>query len=345
MAKTTLIILLITMLAVVIITGCSASDGESNENVVTTEVVTDALTTEEPTTETVEVEKIKIIASLFPHYDFAKRIAGEYAEVSLILPPGIESHSFEPTPREIISIMDSKIFLYTNDLMEPWAAELIKNVDKSSTIVVDLSASIELLKFDEDHSHGHDHEDSEDDNHEGEYDPHYWLDLGNAMLMVASIKDALIEAMPEQRNTFEANAEALYEELKALDESFFDMMNHVSSKTILSGGHFAFGYFASRYGLDHKSPYNGFSPDAEPTPKNIAALIKSVKETGVKAIFYEELIEPRVAKIISEEAKVDMLLLHGAHNISKDELSSNISYVDIMKGNLERLKIGLGYNE
>lgn len=344
MFRASIKILLLTILIMTVVSGCSSNEDSLVQN--TTESTTsEPISTEtvEMTTESVEVEKIKIVASLFPHYDFAKTIGGDYVDVSLILPPGIESHSFEPTPREIVTIMDADLFIYTNDLMEPWAAELIKNVESGQATVIDLSKGVELLAFDEDHTH--DDEDADEHGDEGEYDPHYWLDLGNALIMVDSIKDALIGVNPELQETFEMNADGLKMEIIALDEAFFEMMNHVSSKTILSGGHFAFGYFASRYGLDHESPYHGFSPDAEPTPQNIASLIKSVKETGAQAIFFEELIEPRVAKIISEEANVEMLLLHAAHNVSKDELASNITFVEIMNGNLERLKKGLGYNE
>lgn len=337
-------ILILTILIMAVVSGCSSNEDNLVQNTTeSTAAETTSTETIEKTTEEAEVEKIRIVASLFPHYDFAKTIGGDYVDVSLILPPGIESHSFEPTPREIISIMDADLFIYTNDLMEPWAAALIKNVESGQATVIDLSKGIELLAFDEDHTH--DDEDADGHGDEGEYDPHYWLDLGNAMIMIDSIRDALTGVNPELKGFFEENAEALKMEIAALDKAFFEMMNHVSSKTILSGGHFAFGYFASRYGLDHESPYYGFSPDAEPTPQNIAALIKSVKETGAQAIFFEELIEPRVAKIISEEANVEMLLLHAAHNISKDELASNITYVEIMRGNLERLKKGLGYNE
>ena len=183
------------------------------------------------------------------------------------------------------------------------------------------------------------------DHEEGEYDPHYWLDPINGLIMTESIKEALIEAMPENRAIFEANAAELVSALESLDRDFITAFEKTQSKTILSGGHFAFGYFAKRYGLDNMSPYVGFSPDAEPTPRRIADLIDTIESTKAKAIFYEELIDPRVATIISQEAGVEMLLLHGAHNISKDEITGGISYIEIMKGNLERLKIGLGYVE
>ena len=275
---------------------------------------------------------------------FRSAIAGEYADVILILPPGIESHAYETTPKDIIKITESDVFLYTNEIMEPWAHALIESIDPTRTRVIDMSTGIELMAAN--------HEDeasteaaSEEDHEEGEYDPHYWLDPINGLIMTESIKEALIEAMPENRAIFEANAAELVSALESLDRDFITAFEKTQSKTILSGGHFAFGYFAKRYGLDNMSPYVGFSPDAEPTPRRIADLIDTIESTKAKAIFYEELIDPRVATIISQEAGVEMLLLHGAHNISKDEITGGISYIEIMKGNLERLKIGLGYVE
>lgn len=288
-------------------------------------------------------DTIKVVSSLFPQYDFTRTIAGEYATVTLILPPGIESHAYEPTPKDIIKITESDLFIYTNAIMEPWAHALIENSDSKRTKVIDLSVGITLLA--NSHSEEEEHEEDEEAHEEGEYDPHYWLDPQNAMIMVASIRDALIEEMPEKADVFTANAEALLTSLEALDMEIESVIEKSDSKTILSGGHFAFGYFANRYGLENMSPYVGFSPDAEPTPQRIADLIDTIKETGAKAIFYEELIDPKVARIISEEANVEMLLLHGAHNLSQEELESNITYIEIMKGNLERLKIGLGYHE
>jgi zinc transport system substrate-binding protein len=117
------------------------------------------------------------------------------------------------------------------------------------------------------------------------------------------------------------------------------------SRTIIYGGHFAFGYFARRYGLEYLSPYAGFSPNAEPTPRKIAELIETLKKTGSSCIYYEELLEPRVARIIAENTGAKLLLLHGAHNISRDELDQGVTYLEIMQGNLERLKLGLGYYE
>lgn len=299
------------------------------------------------TEELKDPNKLQIVASLFPQYDFAKQIGGDFVQVSLILPPGVEAHAFDPKPKDIIVMSEADILLYTSDAMEPWVKDLIENIDVNQTQIIDLSKNITLLASDHEDEEGEEHEDEEDENHEDEsqYDPHYWLDPQNAILMVETITNELIKAMPEQDVYFLANAEKLTADLMALDEEIQLSVEKMTSKTILSGGHFAFGYFAHRYGLEHVSPYNGFSPDAEPLSKEIKEMMNTITTTNAKAIFYEELIDPRVAKTISEQTGVELLLLHGAHNLSKKELKDGVTYLEIMKGNLERLKVGLNFNE
>ncbi len=163
--------------------------------------------------------------------------------------------------------------------------------------------------------------------------------------MVKNIMEGLIEVDGNEAQYYRENAEKYIKELKALDESFIEAFKKTKTDTIIYGGHFAFGYFTERYHLNHISPYIGFSPNAEPTPNRIIELIKTLEQSEIKVIYYEELVDPKVATIISEETGAKMLLLHGAHNISKEELQSNITYVEIMRDNLEKLKEGLGYEQ
>lgn len=279
-------------------------------------------------------ENIKIIATLFPQYDFAKEIVKDRGEVSLLLPPGVEAHSYEPTPKDIVDIKKADVFIYTGKYMEPWAEKIIEDMD-DSTVVIDISQGIELI--DEEDWEGH-HE------HHGK-DPHIWLDPVYAQKIVDNILDGIIKADKENEQFYRQNAEGYKEELEKLDQRFVETFSRTKYKTIIHGGHFAFGYFAKRYGLEYISPYDGFSPNAEPTPKKISQLVNNMKSLGLNVIYYEELIDPKVAKIISEETGAKMLLLHGAHNISKEELKSGISYIEIMESNLDRLKEGLGYDE
>src|SRR5690554_5450180 len=166
-----------------------------------------------------------------------------------------------------------------------------------------------------------------------------------AMVMVDTIVEAFTSLDPDNSNIYISNGEELKNDLVVLDKDIREALSKTESSTIISGGHFAFGYFAKAYNLEHMSPYNGFSPNAEPSPQSITNLINIIKETNVRAIFYEELIDPKVGRTIVEETGVDLLLLHGTHNVSKDELEKGISYIEIMYQNLENLKLGLGYNE
>ncbi|MBS7525053.1 zinc ABC transporter substrate-binding protein [Fusibacter paucivorans] len=328
------------------------------------------------TAKTAEVEQnnkasndiITVVATLFPQYDFAKAIGGDYVDVKLLLPPGVEAHSFEPTPKDIVDIGNADLLLYTGEGMEPWVADIAATIEGDKLHVVDLSEGISLLKSsdeydadehdadehdadehdadehdaDEHDADEHDADEHDADEHDhGEYDPHFWLDPTNAIIMAEHIADEFVRVDPDHEAIYRANAAAYIESLEGLDRDLKAFFDATPQKTIIYGGHFAFAYFAERYELDYISPYNGFSPDAEPTPQRIASLIDAIEATHTKAIYYEELISPKVAEVISEETGADMLLLHGAHNVTKEELDAGVTYVSIMYDNLERLKEGL----
>lgn len=324
-------LLILLLILVISITGCTSSNEVAEEEIKSEETI-------EPG-ETIE-SRITVITTLFPQYDFAKTIGGELVETSLLLPPGIEAHSFEPTPQDIVGLLKSDLFLYTGELMEPWSKNIVSNLESENILVVDLSKNIHLLELEEgdDHDHDHSHED------EG-LDPHYWTDPNMAMVMVDTIVEAFTSLDPDNSNIYMSNGEELKNDLVVLDKDIREALSKTKSSTIISGGHFAFGYFAKAYNLEHMSPYSGFSPNAEPSPQSITNLINKIKETNVRAVFYEELIDPKVGRTIVEETGVDLLLLHGTHNVSKDELEKGISYIEIMYQNLENLKLGLGYNE
>ena len=316
--------LIILMLAVaVLFTACGnkTENKKENENIV-------------------ENSKIQIIATLFPQYDFIKAVGKEKVEVSLLLSPGVESHSYEPTPQDMVNIRKADIFVYTSEIMEPWAVKIAESVDKKEVLTLDVSKGIKLIEDD----HSHEEEDHEEDNHNhGGTDPHIWLNPVLAQKMVDNIADALVKLDKTNEEFYLANAKEYKKQLEILDKEFKETFSRTASNKIIYGGHFAFGYFAERYGLEYISPYKGFSPDAEPTPRMIIELIKTINESDIKAIYHEELIDPKVAKILADETGAKMLLLHGAHNLSKEELNSNITYLEIMRGNMKRLKEGLGY--
>lgn len=293
------------------------------------------------TSPTRDSDKLSVITTLFPLYDFSRRVGGEHADVSLLLPPGVEAHTYEPTPADIVQINKADVFIYTGEYMEPWVDDILDGLVNTNLLIIDASTNISFISSSMDHD---DHIGETPRNHtHGTIDPHIWLDPLNARTMVETIALAFMRKGPAHRDTYQANARQYSAELKKLDHTISNVISRCTHRILLCGGHYAFGYFARRYGLSQLSPYPGFSPNSEPTPKSIIKLIQAMREHGIRYIFHEELIDPEVARIISEETGAGLLMLHGAHNVSKQDLHNNVSYIILMTNNLEHIKTGLEF--
>ena len=287
---------------------------------------------------TVQVEdKPQIMVSLFPQYDIIRQIAQDKVDVELFLPEGSEPHSYEPSASTLMKIVEADLFVYSSDELEPWVKRLVEGNASEDLIVLDASNGITLLEAD----HGHEGED--EDEEELAFDPHYWLDPQNMIIMSESIRDALIEIDPENEAFYIENANSYIASLKELDSNWQDLFDRAQLNQIIYGGHFAFGYLSHRFGLEILSPYSGYAPDAEPSAQALAGLMDVLAEKEINVIFYEELIDPRVARIIAEQAKVKIEVLHGAHNLNAEEMQAGWTYVSIMEDNIEKLKEALRY--
>ncbi len=285
--------------------------------------------------------RLEVITTLFPTYDFARQVGGEKVNVFLLLPPGVEAHAFEPKPQDVVRINKADVFIYTGRYMEPWVEDLLKGVSNKKLVVVDSSRGIDLMDERDHDEDDHDEEEEGGHHHHGGKDPHIWLDLANAQIMVDNIAGALAEKDPANNDFYLENAREYKIKLADLDRRFKETLATAKHKTIIYGGHFAFGYFAKRYGLEYDSPYEGFSPNAEPSPRAIAELIDKLNASGIKYIYYEELLDPKVARAIAQETGARLELLHGAHNLSKDGLKKGVTFLDVMEDNLKKLKAGL----
>ena len=295
--------------------------------------------------------KITVVTTLFPMYDFAKIIGGDKVEVSLLLPPGVEPHSFEPKPSDIARINQAAIFIYTGEFMEPWAKDIIAGISGKKIIVVDSSTGVNMIPAAQHHEH-HEHEGLEhhdahneheihEEHEHGFMDPHIWLDFNNCFVMIDNITKAFCEKDPANAEFYKHNADEYKNKLTQLDEKYKTALTNCKMKTIVYGGHYAFGYLANRYGLQYLAA-QGLSPDAEPTAKDIVELVEQIKKDNISYIFYEELTSPKIAETLANETKTKMLLLNAAHNISRKDLENNVSFFSIMENNLTNLKTGLG---
>lgn len=301
--------------------------------------------------------KLQVVTTLFPLYDFAKRIGGDQAQVSLLLPPGVEPHSFEPRPEDIVRVNHTDLFVYTNDFMEPWVGKLVSGLDKGKVQVIEGGKGIALQAGpagDEDeHEHrqpgakapaeapapaqapGHAHE------HEaGGMDPHIWLDFQNARTVAGNILAAMEARDPAHQAYYRQNAAGLDRDLAALDVQYRETLARCPKKVFLHGGHYAFGYLARRYGLRYISA-SAVNADAEPTPTRLAELVKLMRREGLVYVYTEELLSPKVAETIARETGARVLMLRAAHNLTKEEFEHGVSFISLMQENLVNLQKGL----
>ena len=290
-------------------------------------------------------DKIQIIATLFPQYDFAKHIVGDKADVKLLLNSGVETHSYEPTPKDMIKINNSDIFLYTGTNLEPWTESIINNAE-SKTKIVDISKNIELIKieeFEEMHINkisSHNHEDGEisHEHHRDEiFDGHIWLNPENAIKMIDNITEEICILDKKNEEYYKNNAEAYKKEIYKLDKQLEELINDSSIKEIAVGGEFAYAYLVKRYGLDFVSVYNNCGDGEDPSISKVKSVIDYINKNDMKAVFYEELTEGTVAKMIAEETEAEALVLYSIHNadINKD------TYTSLFEKNIENLSKAL----
>jgi zinc transport system substrate-binding protein len=291
-------------------------------------------------------QKVRVIASLFPLYDFAKHIGGERAEVLLLLPPGTEAHSFEPAPHDVIRIYEADIFIYTGMNLEPWVGGILKGTSRKRMSIVDASKGIAGKQIHFESSLNLSNDSEKKDHESGEFhpehdDPHIWLDFEFAQTIIDTICESFIRNDPPGKAFYLKNAHALKQMLIELDSRYRAVLDGCRQHVFIHGGHAAFSYMAERYGLTYLPVYPSFAPDAEPTPQDLIALIEKLRAHNLKYVFYEELINPKVADTISRETGARLLLLHAAHNISREDYDQGVTFVSLMERNLENLRKGL----
>jgi zinc transport system substrate-binding protein len=278
-------------------------------------------------------QNLVVVTSSFPLYDFARAIGGDKVKVSLLLPPGVEAHSFEPKPSDIAKINTANIFIYTGEFMEPWAQDIIQGANNKNLKVVNASEGITLIPsvF------------QDADEPAGSQDPHIWLDFDNDKKIVASIAAALVAQDSANAAYYQQQANAYEAQLTALDDKYQTALSSCAARKIVYGGHYAFGYLAKRYNLEYFAA-QGVSPDAEPSAQDLINLVTQIKDNDIEYVFYEELTTPKIAETIAQETSVELLLLSAAHNVSRDDLAAGKTFLQIMEANLANLKIGLQCN-
>lgn len=276
-------------------------------------------------------QKPTIAASTFSLYDIVKNIASDTAETFMILPFGVDAHSYEPTPKDMIKISRSDLILYSGAGLEPW----IDGFEfKNRTINISLHVKLREVGEDEHQCSGKDAHNSH-----GSIDPHYWQDPQNMILAAEHIAGELITMFPKNRDIYIKNRDRYIDMLKNLDKSYSEKLSACKLDTIVVN-HNAFSYLSHRYGFKVEA-LSGLSPEAEPSGKNMIKLIEHVREHKAPVVFFESFVSDKAIKSIAKEANTEVDVLQPLGNITADEAKQQLGYEEIMRRNLQKISKAL----
>ena len=299
--------------------------------------------------------KLQIVATLFPYYDFARAIAGGRADVTLLLSPGREAHSFEPTPLDAVTISEADVFLYNGGEGEYWVEEMLDAAGEHIAVKARMMDYVDALgeefsegmqgadAHDHDHDHGdHDHEKNEaHDSDEIEYDEHIWTSPRIAMGLCRAIAGTLQEADPEHAQNYARRLETYLAELSELDQAFTEVVADGNRHMVVFGDRFPLLYFCKTYGLEYRAAFHGCAGDTEPSLATLKYLIDKVQEEGIPVVYTIELGSRKVAQAIAETTGAKVLTFQSCQTVSRQDFDAGATYLSLMRQNVAALKEGL----
>lgn len=282
--------------------------------------------------------KINIVTTVFPLYDFARNIAGDKANTDMLVTFGADVHSYEPTPRDIIKIINSDLFINLGSSVDEWTDKVTEAADGKSLNTLSAMDSVDIK--DEEAVEGMEEERGHSE-HTPEHDEHIWTSPKNAELIVKSICSALEKADPSNAGYYKKNAENYIYELNRLDGDIRSAVEGAKRKTVVFADRFPMRYFADEYGLEYFAAFPGCSSESEPSAATISFLIEKVKSEHIPVVFFTETSDGKVADTICEASGAEKLLFHSCHNITKQQFDGKATYISLMKQNLKALQTAL----
>ena len=281
--------------------------------------------------------KLSIVTTIFPYYDFTRQVAGDKADIKLIVPAGMDTHSFEPVASDMIDIGKADIIIYNGGETEGWASQVLEAASNKNIITEKMIDYVETVT-EEDVTGLH-----KDHNHSGtgETDEHIWTSPANAITIVSKIADILSEADKDNSDYYHGNASKYIKKLKEIDSKFREIVNSSGKKQLLFADRFPLRYFVDEYGLDYNAAFAGCSSETEPSADIIAYLTDKAIDENIHVILKVELTSPKVADAIAETSGAKVMTFNTCHNVTKEQFDSGITYYDLMKENTEVLKEAL----
>lgn len=309
--------------------------------------------------------KLQIVTTLFPYYDFARAIAQDRADVTLLLSPGREAHSFEPTPLDAVTISESDVFLYNGGEGEYWVDSMLGAAGENIAVVARMMDYVDALDeeyvegmqgadgHDHDHEHGshddhddhddhdHDHEEDEHDSDEVEYDEHIWTSPKNAVVLCRAVCDAICRADAENAAFYRANCENYCAQLEDLDARFAALCESAPRRLLIFADRFPMLYFCREFGLDYRAAFHGCSGDTEPSLATIKFLIDKVEDENIPVVYTIDFGTKKVAAVVSECTGAAIETLYSMQTVSRADFDAGETYLTLMERNFEALRKGL----
>ena len=305
--------------------------------------------------------KLKVVTTIFPEYDITRAIAKDKVDLELMIKPGVDVHSFTPTPQDIKTVQNSNIFVYGGTEHDKWVENLTKSIDMKNKKVVKLVDGIQQLEEEsvdgmkhehhhddekeDEHNHNHEHEKEDEHDHkdesEKELDPHYWTSPKNAIQMVKTITNALVEKDSDNAEFYKENAKNYIKQLEGVDKELHDVVDNAKIKKVVIADRFPFRYLFKDLGLEYRALFSGCSVESTASAGQIKKMVDYVKENKIPVVYHIEMGKGELAETVAKNSGAKVKLLHSIHTVTKEDFDKGITYIDLMKQNVEALKEGL----
>lgn len=299
MKKVFSLVLVLMLASLSLFTGCSSGNQNSEDS-----------------------DKISIVTSIFPYYDFTRNIVGDKANIELLLSPGNEPHHYEPSPSDIVAIEKCDIFIYNGGESDEWVESVLESLENKDITVLKMVDYVDLLnERNPDHSQG------------DEPDEHIWTSVRNSEKLTKAIYEAVAEKDADNKTFYENNTTEYLSELDELDRKFIDIVQNKKRDTVVFGDRFPFLYFMTDYGLNYECAFPGCSSETEPSLDVVTHLVNFVKGENIPVVLYLEMSNGKTANLIADDTGAKTLQFSSCHNITKDEFDNGETYISLMERN------------
>ena len=292
---------------------------------------------------TTEDAKIKIVASNFASYDFLRAIIGDNEEIELtfLLGPGKDAHSYDPTAGDLIKIQNADLFVYIGGEMEKWADKVLESTDSNGKEIICISDFVEKMEEKEVDGAEDEHHDEEHEHEEGAFDEHIWTSPANAIKMVNALEEAMEKIDNENAVTYKKNADEYINQINEVDKKIQAVVDNKVRNRLVFADKMPMQYFMEYYGLEVSAAFDGCSTETDPSAKTIAYLQNKIKEEHIPVVLYIELNPGKVAQTIANETGAEAMQINSLHNVSLEDFNNGETWVSLMSKNVEVLKKAL----